>query len=377
MEGNAEFDNVVPKEDFATKSEEVEQNDWKKELKKTACKIGWRYVVFALAVIVSQYIFVFGTMLIDKIIHTDFASQAWVSFLTIIIPTYCIGFPILYLLVRKMPKEDIVKKKMGFGKIIVAILICCGICGVGSVIGTIVSQLITLPFGSNANDSNALGNLMMQSNLFWRILTVGILAPIFEEFIFRKFLIDRVIKYGEFVAIMLSGFMFGLFHGNFSQFFFATGIGMLFAFVYIRTGRVWYTILLHMIINLSSSVITTTLSILLLDKSDILNIIVELSANPENSDELMSYMNQPEVISAVIMMFAFLAWIFFIVCCALAGTVLFFVFRKKFRLNPVPFGVKKSTAFGKCFFNWGMILFGLTCGYLFVNYYLSIILASF
>jgi len=114
-----------------------------------------------------------------------------------------------------------------------------------------------LPF--SGNDLNNATNLMQNSNVVIRTLVVGIGAPVFEELIFRKVLIDRTIKYGEYVSIVLSGMMFGLLHGNFQQFFFAALIGMLFAYIYIRTGRVRYTIFLHMAINLSSALVLQTL----------------------------------------------------------------------------------------------------------------------
>ncbi|MDL2236926.1 CPBP family intramembrane metalloprotease, partial [Christensenellaceae bacterium OttesenSCG-928-K19] len=79
--------------------------------------------------------------------------------------------------------------------------------------------------------------------------TVCILAPIAEEFIFRKLLIDRLARYGQWVAVFTSALLFGLFHGNFSQFFYAFGAGLVFGYVYIKTGKVWYTMLLHGIIN--------------------------------------------------------------------------------------------------------------------------------
>ena len=44
------------------------------------------------------------------------------------------------------------------------------------------------------------------------------------------------------------------------QFFFTTFVGMLFAFIYVRTGSIKYPIFLHMIMNLSTSVITVFLA---------------------------------------------------------------------------------------------------------------------
>ena len=38
---------------------------------------------------------------------------------------------------------------------------------------------------------------------------------------------DRLLGYGQKTAIIISGIMFGMAHGNFSQFFYAFGIGIL------------------------------------------------------------------------------------------------------------------------------------------------------
>ena len=52
-------------------------------------------------------------------------------------------------------------------------------------------------------------------------LYMVICAPILEEYIFRKLIVDRTVKYGQGVAVVLSGLMFGLFHGNLNQFAYA------------------------------------------------------------------------------------------------------------------------------------------------------------
>ena len=72
---------------------------------------------------------------------------------------------------------------------------------------------------------------------------------------FRKLLIDRLLPYSEFFAILTGGLLFGLVHGNFYQFFYATMVGLLFSFIYVRTGRIGYTILMHIIINFTGSIV--------------------------------------------------------------------------------------------------------------------------
>lgn len=363
MEENMVMDTVVTEN---PQGNEPDKSGWIKELKKAAVKIGWKYFVFGVVVIIAQYIYAW-------LLPEKYYTESWANFLQIIIPTYCIAFPVLCLLVCKMPKVQIEKKKMGFWKIVLTVIIGSGICGVGMVIGTVVGELITLPFGVSASDNNSLGNLMIMSDPFWRILTVGILAPIFEELIFRKLLIDRVIKYGEFCAIMMSGIMFGLFHGNFAQFFFATGLGMLFAFVYARTGKIWYTILLHMVVNMTTSVITTPLAMKVLEHMEVINKISELSTRP---NELMAYLENPEVMQVYGYMMVYACWMMFLAVCALTGVILFFVFLKKFKLKETPMGVKNGTVFLKSFVNGGMILFILMSAFLFVLYYVSMILSA-
>lgn len=363
MEENMVMDTVVTEN---PQGNEPDKAGWIKEMKKAAVKIGWKYFVFGVVVIIAQYIYAW-------LLPEKYYTESWANFLQIIIPTYCIAFPVLCLLVCKMPKVQIEKKKMGFWKIVLTVIIGSGICGVGMVIGTVVGELITLPFGVSASDNNSLGNLMIMSDPFWRILTVGILAPIFEELIFRKLLIDRVIKYGEFCAIMMSGIMFGLFHGNFAQFFFATGLGMLFAFVYARTGKIWYTILLHMVVNMTTSVITTPLAMKVLEHMEVINKISELSTRP---NELMAYLENPEVMQVYGYMMVYACWMMFLAVCALTGVILFFVFLKKFKLKETPMGVNNGTVFLKSFVNGGMILFILMSAFLFVLYYVSMILSA-
>lgn len=76
-----------------------------------------------------------------------------------------------------------------------------------------------------------------------------VIAPVCEEYLFRGLLLNRLRPYGERFAVWASALCFGLFHGNFSQFFYACAIGVLFAGVVLKTGRLWQAMLLHALIN--------------------------------------------------------------------------------------------------------------------------------
>ena len=119
MEENMVMDTVVTEN---PQGNEPDKAGWIKEMKKAAVKIGWKYFVFGVVVIIAQYIYAW-------LLPEKYYTESWANFLQIIIPTYCIAFPVLCLLVCKMPKVQIEKKKMGFWKIVLTVIIGSGICG--------------------------------------------------------------------------------------------------------------------------------------------------------------------------------------------------------------------------------------------------------
>ncbi|MCR4814194.1 MAG: CPBP family intramembrane metalloprotease [Lachnospiraceae bacterium] len=338
------------------------------------------YMFFAIAVavfgIAADGMQMLGSGVIAPALGIVPTESTWFPFVNIIIPMYVIGFPILFLVLRKNEVVKPEKHKLSFGKYILYIPLMAALIVVGAVIGTILNYMIVLPFGVDPQNSTAIGAIMMNSNPFWRILTAGILAPIVEEMIFRKFLIDRTYRYGEWVAIITSGLMFGLFHGNLAQFFFATLIGGLFAYIYIRTGQVWYTIGLHMILNLSTSVITmaTMKPYLSVDQetfTEYQNISQQYLASggdPALQERLMSVAGQ-----VIPKMIPFMIWSGIISQVALAGIVLWIIFlaKKKVVIKKAPDQVEKGMKYA--WGNFGMILFVLYCLVMFVINYISII----
>ena len=91
-------------------------------------------------------------------------------------------------------------------------------------------------------------------------ISTCVVTPIFEELVFRKLFIDRVHIYGEGMAILASGLLYALYQGDFTRFFFSIGLGAFFAYIYIRTGKIWYTIIFRMICELSLTIAVLVLS---------------------------------------------------------------------------------------------------------------------
>lgn len=85
------------------------------------------------------------------------------------------------------------------------------------------------------------------------LLTVGIFAPVMEELLFRGLVYGRLKEWVKPVtAMIMTSVVFGLFHGNAVQFFYATVLGLVLAFVYEKTGTLMIPILFHVVANLWS-----------------------------------------------------------------------------------------------------------------------------
>ena len=116
-----------------------------------------------------------------------------------------------------------------------------------NIVGTYLNYLISLVKGSQA------GNIVEQSLTSYSIpqafLLTVISAPIGEELLFRKCIFRAVGCYGEKAFLFTSASLFMLMHGNVIQYPYAFAVGLVFGWVYLRTGSIWYSIFLHAIVN--------------------------------------------------------------------------------------------------------------------------------
>lgn len=80
------------------------------------------------------------------------------------------------------------------------------------------------------------------------IIYTCLIAPVFEEFLYRGAVLRSFEKYGRRFAILGSAILFGLMHGNFYQIFMAAGIGIILGYLATEYS-IKLTIILHIINN--------------------------------------------------------------------------------------------------------------------------------
>ena len=104
----------------------------------------------------------------------------------------------------------------------------------------------------NVNPTMIENALVFEDNALGRILLfieIAILPAIFEELLFRKVMLDGSKKYGTVFGIIFTAIMFGLIHMNIPQAVNAICIGILFAYLVIKTGSIIPAMVLHFINN--------------------------------------------------------------------------------------------------------------------------------
>ena len=217
--------------------------------KKDFSSLGLRMIIGAVLITTVQLISQ-GAVLGNR---PDWANNMNIVLAVTMIPLYVIGYPVTFLIMKKKDAERIEQHKMGIGQFILAFMMAYGLMIVGNIIGLVLTAGIGLIKGEPV--TNALLNIVSEGNVWISAIYTVLLAPVFEEILFRKLICDRVIQYGQRTAILISGLMFGLFHMNFNQFFYAAFLGGFFAFIYVKTGNLKYTIGLHMAINFMGSVV--------------------------------------------------------------------------------------------------------------------------
>lgn len=309
--------------------------------KKTFGILGWAFFAFVVVSVVAQ-------MLASTVVHVFDNSGEGLSGLTTylisFLPLYLIAFPVLLLIIKKLPKDESGKNNIDILTLIKCFCMCITIMYVGNVIGTGLSSVIGNIFGKTSN--NNLADIIMNTDLTGTVIFVVILGPIMEEIVFRKILIDRTVKFGERNAMFLSALLFGLFHMNLFQFFYAFGIGLIFAYIYIKSRKIGYSIAFHMIINFLGSVVAIQV------------------ANNFNEDVVTKLQSgNPELVAAAFTPGVILSAIYALVMVVIffAGLVLLIVGRKNMRLDidGAPFTRKEEK--GLVYGNYGMAFFIAAC----------------
>ena len=254
-------------------------------------------------------------------------EKPWFGLALIFVSLHVVGLAVFYLMMRKpavsLPKKE--KMRMSVTDFIVIFLICMAATYLFNMVSTLINYLIGLI--KHAPVVNPL-EAVLGGNLVFQILVTSVSAPIVEEIIFRKLLLDHLRPYGDKTAIWVTALAFALFHGNLSQALYALVLGMIFAYIVIRTNDIRYPIALHVLVNLFG----TALMPLMVAGGELFTMLAGL------------------------LVIAFL----------ISGIILFILNIKRIVIEEGEIALDKSVRFKTIYLNAGMILYIISCVAMFV-----------
>lgn len=199
-----------------------------------------------------------GVVLFMSIFSPDLLRISWVGSLIQMVVMYGIGFPLALLCMgRPRVAYEGIGEKMSFFRLFTIFCMFESAAVIGNLIGTALMNFVGALTG-NAYE-NAVSEMLDGMESYIILIFTVILAPIVEELIFRRAVLEHLLPYGEGTAIVVSALMFALAHGNFFQFFYTFGGGLLLGYVYTRTRRVRYTTIMHVIFNLLGGLVPVLL----------------------------------------------------------------------------------------------------------------------
>lgn len=109
-------------------------------------------------------------------------------------------------------------------------------------------SMVSMLYSSNAIASVMLG-VSDEMPFVVGLFLIAILPAFCEELCYRGFFYNTYRQYSGFGAVLLSGVLFGLTHGNFNQFTYAVVFGICFALIVEATDSIWSTIVIHTLVN--------------------------------------------------------------------------------------------------------------------------------
>ncbi|WP_332696811.1 CPBP family intramembrane glutamic endopeptidase [Halalkalibacter lacteus] len=93
------------------------------------------------------------------------------------------------------------------------------------------------------------------------ILVISVIGPILEEIVFRLVIFGALYKRFNFwISGILSSLIFAAVHMDFTHLLVYTAMGLVFAFLYVKTKRILVPIIAHVAINLFVSVVNVLLA---------------------------------------------------------------------------------------------------------------------
>ncbi len=312
------------------------------ELRRRSNRVGLAFFVLSAVFIAASNIAILLYLLAAKNNGWE-QNPPWLNFTVTMVALYLVAAPLAYLLLRRVPSQPPARRPITPLTFLLFLLIAFFFMVGGSIIGNAVNDMVSRFVG--AEQGSGITEAVESSTLWLTCVYSLIVAPLMEELLFRKLLVDRIAPMGQWAAILTSGIFFGLFHGNLDQFFYAALLGCLLAYIYLNTGNVFVTVAIHAVINFFGGVLPT--------------LVMHFAApgvSVTDAQTLQQLSQSSPLAFLAISLVSYLPYVF-----AIAGLIVFIKYYRKLKTYIEPSPLPVGTRFNTVACNPGFILFFITC----------------
>lgn len=207
-------------------------------------KVGFFVLIYFLSMYAIAYITIFlmAGGLIPANDETEFFSNIMYAVGASLIPG------LIFIAASKTRISDVLTSThVPFSKILPIILFGMGVAMLANVAATIFDTNISLFELKNYASQDTEGTTLYEFLL--SVIGTALVPAFAEEFAFRGIVLSRLRKYGDSFAIFASALLFGAMHGNTTQIVFAFLLGLIFAFVDVKTNSIIPSVIIHFFNN--------------------------------------------------------------------------------------------------------------------------------
>lgn len=231
----------------------LERHRNKKEIRRIALAMGLSTLCISAISILWSFIYLFFSVVVARLSlaqATNFLQNPAIKQVLQIVLS-CSMFLIPFSIAAKclgVRIDHVIKfEKAKKGTFLPFLLIGIGFCAFSNLAMNYASSIFDL-FGiryevnSGESPKGIFGFLLS-------FIATAIVPALVEEFACRGILLGLLKKYGKGFAIITSAIVFGVMHSNFQQIPFATLVGLILGYIYIKTESIWVCVVVHFVNN--------------------------------------------------------------------------------------------------------------------------------
>lgn len=328
-----------------------------KRQRRQISRVGFAGALFLILPLLAQILFMSLFSLLENLTGRSldmFDANGLLALSSI--SMYLVAFPLSAAVLCRVPRCGWPEQeKWGIGRLLICLVLGSGLGFAGSLLAQAAEAM-----GAESAGAEEFTELIMETSLWMNLLFTVIIGPVVEELFYRKLVLDRLLGFGQLTAVLISALMFALAHGNFSQFFYAFALGLVWGYVYAKTGKIRYTITLHMVFNFFGSVLVLEFTKLMENGFQLSPFLRQLLGEGAELLEVFLLVLGKAMGSMFIFMYGLL-----VLGCFVATGVLFFTMRRRIRFTTGKWPIQKGRRFRTVILNGGMITYLILCAVLF------------